>query len=29
MSHYNYREHETPYGIVEEQYNEYDKLVKS
>ena len=27
MSHYNYREHETPYGIVEEQYNEYDKYV--
>lgn len=27
MSNYNYREHETPYGIVEEQYNEYDKYI--
>ena len=27
MSNYDYRDHETPYGIVEEQYNEYDKYI--
>lgn len=23
MSHYDYRDHKTPYGIVEEEYDEY------
>lgn len=23
MSHYNYRDHKTPYGIVEEEYDRY------
>lgn len=27
MSNYDYRDHETPHGIVEERYNEYDKYI--